>query len=146
MNCSMQQKLFGQSDRTVEIGQEAVKVLVKEPVREAVHEVLAEEDVLVREHSGEMNKVDVEKQSADESSESADESGGRLSAGKIIPILGVVGIAIALRRIGGDKLNTERIEAVINREEGASMEEDMSKSTPGAGDSTTGEGTGEVDI
>lgn len=95
------------------MGQEVVKMMIKDPVKEAVQEALAEEQLL-EETSRE--RPQTESQSPTESQETEDEESGMLSLRRVVPILAILGIAIAVRRIGEDKLEAARPGEIMSQE------------------------------
>ena len=117
------------SERTVQIGQEAMKLLFKEPIKEAVKETLTEEGInegVKSERTDRLSqKGTTQKLSKSEMNE--DKSGGIIS-NIVIPAATVLGIALALRQLNEGQLEPETVAEKIRGEE--TSEEDMSESTP----------------
>lgn len=89
----MKQQLSSRTEAATDIGQEAVKILIREPVREAVREALAEQQQLDEPH--------VENQPA----ESSDDGSGMFSLSRIVLLAGLIGAVIAIRRYRSDNLD-----------------------------------------
>lgn len=100
------------------MGQEAMKVLFKEPIKEAVKETLAEE--------GLTDKVDTERTEATEYEirETTDERSSR-ARNVVIPAVAALGVALAVRRLSEGELEPEQVAEKI-RGEDTSMEEERS--------------------
>jgi hypothetical protein len=146
----MQRQLPTRSGKTVEIGQEAMKVLFKEPIKEAVKETLAEEELIVKQRtlkqsddSGYQQATLTQQADRDES----DDSGNSLFDPKIvIPAVALLGIALAIRQLGEGSLDTEKIDEMIGGETKPPMEEDMSKSAPSNPENSDDDETEEVNV
>ena len=113
------------SEQTVQMGQQAVKILVKEPVKEAVKESLTEEGV-TGEHEGERREQPSQREGT-QPQEKPDETGTEESSSRmitvVIPAAALLGVALAIRRLSDSELSPEQVAEKIRGEE------DTSKST-----------------
>lgn len=139
--CSMREQLSARSEKTVKVGQEAMKLLYKEPIKEAVKETLAEEGLVSQQTAEQTQSNIADRLTPKESSttqtklevtdsESADSGSSLLSPKVVIPAVALLGVALAIRRLGEGSLETEKLEEIVGKEDDTAMEDDMSKSTP----------------
>lgn len=105
-----------------------MKILVKEPVKEAVKESLSEEGVTGELEDEPQPSQGEATQPQDEPDETeAEESSSRLIT-VIVPAAVLLGVALAIRRLSNEELSPEQVAEKIRGEEDTPMEEDMSKS------------------
>lgn len=149
----MKDQIPTQPRRAVEIGQEAMKVMVKEPIKEAVKETLDEEDVIPREEARDSQSVRPERTSSEtespqsEQSQPPDSDSGLSGRKMIIPAVALVGIALALRRLSEEQLDTEQLSAVLDDDGEPSMgEEPESASSEDSHREPTDDEAAEVDF
>lgn len=116
------------------MGQEAMKVLFKEPIKEAVKETLAEEQVVVKQTAVSANSEDTDQVKAtlqEETEDESEDSGSSLFDPKVvIPAVALLGIALAIRQMGEGSLDPEKLDGMMGQQGESPMEEDMSKSAP----------------
>lgn len=139
----------------MEMGQQAMKVLYKEPIKEAVKEALAEEGVISNRTAVQSKRDETDhvqsmlRSRQDKETDTADETGSSFPGSKtIIPAAMLLGAAIALKRLREGSLETDKLDEIMGMESTPSMEEDMSKSVPGGPDKPDfpDEEAGEVDV
>lgn len=118
------------SEQTVQMGQQAVKILVKEPVKEAVKESLSEEGL-----TGELEdeqRVHPSQGEGTQSQDEPDETGAEASSSRlltvIVPAAALLGVALAIRQLSDGELSPEQVAEKIRGEDDTQMEEDTSKS------------------
>jgi hypothetical protein len=95
-NGLMREQLSSRREVATDIGQEFMKVMIREPVKQAVQEALAEQGVL--------DEEDIQYKMEDES----DDDGGILSLKTMVPLIASIGIALAVRRLGEGSLDWNR--------------------------------------
>jgi len=103
------------------MGQQAMKVLFKEPIKEAVRESLAEEGLI------EGKRLKQSGETSTDSSSAASENERSTIRNVILPAAAALGVAFAARQLSGSELQPEQVTEKI-RGGDTPMEEDMSKS------------------
>jgi len=133
-----------------------MKVLFKEPIKQAVRETLAEEGPVSGDASEQswregtdrrLGILESARSPKRTSQQSTDGSSSVPGPKLVVPAVILLGAAIALRRRSGGGLETGKLEEMIGQDD-TSMEEDMSKSTPTDSENSqfSDDRTGEVDV
>jgi len=135
----MKDKLSTRPEQVAQVGQKAMILLFKEPIKRAVKEVLVEEGVVSPQAAERASSATESASWADD--ESADEGSKLPGPRALLPAVGFLGIGLALRRLNESSVDTEQLRSETRHESDAAMEDDR----PGSAGESHSESTGDGD-